>query len=128
MITFENLKSWRLWPICVFILTKIGNFFFTISSSQKDPELDLGSRTGSDPGSRTGSGSGSRCRSEIPDFQFEDRDPDPKLLISDPGHCQLGSNCQQGFRIQIRMCHSICKFEEQLDFFWVSVEVAAAHA
>jgi len=24
--------------------------------------------------------------SEIPDFQFEDPDPDPKLLISDPEH------------------------------------------
>jgi len=49
------------------MLTKIGNFFFTISSSQMDP----------DPGSG----------SEIPYFQFED--PDPKLLISDPEHWLL---------------------------------------
>jgi len=52
------------------MITKIVNFFFTISSDRRIRIQDP------DPGS------------EIPDFQFEDPDPDPdpKLLISDPEH------------------------------------------
>jgi len=55
----EKLKSWRFQSICVFKLSKIDDFFHYLYFTE---------------------GSGS----EITDFQFEDQDPDPKLIASDP--------------------------------------------
>jgi len=46
------------------MLIKTGDFLFSISGSQKDPDLGSGF--------------------EKPYFQFEDLDPDPELITSDP--------------------------------------------
>jgi len=69
----EKLKKWKTSTDLCLHINQNWQLFFTISSSQKYP----------DPESGSGSGSGS----EIPDLQFENSDPDPKLLISDPEHC-----------------------------------------
>jgi len=60
----EKFKKLKISTHSCLVINQNWKLFFTITSSQKDPD--------------TGSGS------EILDFQFED--PDPKLLISDPEH------------------------------------------
>ena len=64
-----NLKTSRFTQLCSLNNQNL-QFFFTISSLQKDPN--------------PGSGFGSEC----PEFHFEDPnlDLDPKLIISDPEH------------------------------------------
>jgi len=62
----EKFKKLKILTHLCLVINQNLKLFFTIISSQKNP----------DPGSG----------SEILDFQFEDLDLDPKLLISEPEH------------------------------------------